>query len=241
MIMKNYIGGIYHKIMKRKICHADRVTVVPNLDSREFEVDNWQISEFIVKKLVSIVGIRPYPINELSLMVAAMCRFQPQYVFEWGTNIGSSCRIFYETAKKFDISTEIHSIDLPSGVQHAEHPGHQRGYLVKNLKNVHLHLGDGLDKSFEILRGIRLSGDTRLMFFLDGDHAYHSVRRELEAIIRNYPDAIILVHDTFYQSEESLYNTGPHRAINDILPNCYRRLSQDLGLPGMTLVYKKHE
>ena len=60
----------------------------------EFEVNNWIISEFIVEKLVPVVGVHPFPLDELSLMTAAVCRFQPELIFEWGTNIGKSARIF---------------------------------------------------------------------------------------------------------------------------------------------------
>ncbi len=55
------------------------------------------------------------------------------------------------------------------------------------------------------------------------------------------PAASILVHDTFYQSEQSNYNIGPYLAIQAALketPNTYRMLATDTGLPGMTLLYR---
>src|SRR3989344_9247020 len=88
----------------------------------EFEVNNWVTSDFIVNKLVPIVGFHPFPLNELMLMTSAVCYFKPEFIFEWGTNIGKSARIFYEISKAFDIKTEVHSIDLPDDVFHDEHP-----------------------------------------------------------------------------------------------------------------------
>jgi hypothetical protein len=81
------------------------------------------------------------------------------------------------------------------------------------------------------------------LFFIDGDHGYDSVKRELEGIIGAVPEANILLHDTFFQSPESHYNIGPYQAVQDVLRTVppYRILRQDLGLPGMTLLYRKAE
>ena len=54
-------------------------------------------------------------------------------------------------------------------------------------------------------------------------------------------DAIVLLHDTFFQSENSLYNVGPYKAINEILSLIqldFKRVETKMGLPGMTLIYK---
>ena len=206
----------------------------------EFEVDNWIISRFVLHRLVPIVGIRPFPLNEQMLMVATLCRLQPTHIIEWGTNIGKSARIFYETCKTFGISAEIHSIDLPDDVVHGEHPKRKRGLLVRGKKGVNLHLGDGLETSLNILSQSR-SAMIRPLFFVDGDHSYTSVKRELEGIISNIPMADILLHDTFYQSTGSGYNIGPARAIDDVIkniPNEFNLLAQNAGLPGMTLLWR---
>jgi cephalosporin hydroxylase len=210
-----------------------------NINCRKFEVDNWLISEFILDKIIPVVGTRPYPLNELSLMVAAVCRLKPEYIFEWGTFIGSSARVFYETCAYFNIKTVIHSIDLPDNVEHKEHPKGERGRLVKDINQVILHQGDGLTTALEICKQNRIN--KRVLFFLDGDHGYKSVKRELMGIIKEIPQASILIHDTFYQSSKSGYNTGPFKAINAVLklfPNKYNILSANTGLPGMTLLYK---
>lgn len=213
---------------------------VPNRGCREFEVNNWIISQFVVDRLVQIVGVHPFPINEQMLMVAAICRLRPTHIFEWGTNIGKSARIFYETCRGFGIAAEVHSVDLPDEVEHAEHPGEKRGHLVRGIPGVQLHLGDGLDTSLQILATCG-AAEVRPLFFLDGDHGYASVRRELEGIIEQVPLAGILLHDTFYQSEQSGYNVGPYRALVDVLADnegTFKILSQNIGLPGMTLLWQ---
>jgi cephalosporin hydroxylase len=204
----------------------------------EFEVDKWVVSDFVANRLIPIVGTHPYPLDELLLMAAALCRLKPTHIFEWGTHVGKSARIFFETSKAFGIATEIHSIDLPDASEHPEHPGHKRGLLVKDIPEVRLHQGDGLEESMKICKQLR--DKAQPLFFLDGDHEYASVMRELVEIMTRLPDASILVHDTFYQSAESGYNIGPHRAITDALtstPNRYKEISTNIGLPGMTLLY----
>jgi cephalosporin hydroxylase len=210
-----------------------------NVTCSEFEVNNWVVSEFLVSRLVPAVGIHPFPVNELFLMVAAVCRLKPTHIFEWGTHLGKSARVFYETGKYFGLGVEIHSVDLPDEIVHREHPGQQRGILVKGLRGVHLHQGDGLTVSLEIHR--RISKPAKTLVFLDGDHRHGSVKRELDGIMTNLPEADILLHDTFFQSEESGYNIGPYQAVTEALsavPNRYKVLSTNMGLPGMTLLYR---
>jgi len=209
-----------------------------NSDCTEFEVDNWAVSQFVLGRLVSIVGTEPFPLHELMLLVATVCRVRPTLIFEWGTHIGKSARIFYEITSHYRIDAEIHSVDLPDDVSHVEHPGLDRGRLVRGLPRVSLYQGDGLATSLELWQK---KGRRRApLFLLDGDHSYESVLRELREITRAVPNATILVHDTFYQSKESGYNVGPHDAIEKILgeaPGRYRKLHSGMGLPGLTLLY----
>jgi hypothetical protein len=229
------LGSLFSRVRDR----FSFVNPALNDDCSEFEVNNWTISRFVLKKLVPVVGIQPFPLNEQMLMVAAVCRLRPSYILEWGTNIGKSARIFYETCRTFDISAEIHSIDLPDDIEHGEHPKLKRGMLVKGKKGVHLHQGDGLETSLRILS--EKPASLHPLFFIDGDHDYASVKRELEGIIIEAPEANILLHDTFYQSSGSTYNVGPNKAIADVLgtvPDKFSVLSQKLGLPGMTLLWQ---
>lgn len=214
---------------------------VLNAGCKEFEIDNRIISKFVLKELVPVVGFKPYPLSELMLATAAVCKLKPTHIFEWGTYIGKSARIFCETVKHFRIPCEIHSIDLPNDVRHKEHPGRLRGLLVKNINEVKLHQGDGLDVSLTLYRNFRdLRIKVRPLFFLDGDHQYRSVKRELQGIMKYVPEAWILIHDTFFQSPQSGYNTGPYRAIQTTLretPHKYKVLSTNTGLPGLTLLF----
>lgn len=212
-----------------------------NDNSSEFEINKWLASEFIVQKLVPITNFSPYPLDELLLMVGSVCRFKPTHIFEWGTHIGKSARIFYETIEHFEITAEVFSFDLPDDVHHEEHPHNQRGKLVKGLKKVHLYQENGLKKSFEIFANSNIP-NKRAFFYLDGDHSYETVHHELLTILNTMPDSIVLLHDTFFQSEDSLYNIGPVKAINDILSDTrlnFKRVETNMGLPGMTLIYKE--
>lgn len=213
---------------------------VKNPLCNEIELDKWIISDFILNKLIPVVGIHPFPLDELMLMTSTVCYFKPQYIFEWGTHVGKSARIFYEISRAFKIDIQIHSIDLPDEIDHVEHPHSNRGTFVRNFKEVKLHQGDGIAKSIELYKSYNT--DQTVLFFLDGDHSYESVSNELYLIAANVGKVVILLHDTFYQSNESNYNIGPHQAINDFLaayPNAYKRISTTLGLPGMTLLYKQ--
>lgn len=202
-----------------------------------FEVDNWTISDFVLDKLIPVVGTRPFPLSELSLMVATVCRFKPQLIFDWGTHVGKSARVFRETIVAFGIPAHIHSVDLPDDVAHVEHPQNERGKLVRGLREVTLHQGDGVATALDILA--KTPGQ-RALFYVDGDHSYESVKREFGLILEKAPQAIVLLHDTFDQSAASGYNTGPYRAIQELLTSrsgSYQTISTTTGLPGMTLVY----
>jgi cephalosporin hydroxylase len=173
------------------------------------------------------------------LMVAAVCRLEPAEIYEWGTHVGTSARVFHETTTHYGIQADVHSTDLPDDADHPEHPHAERGRLVRGLPRVHLHQGDGLDTSLELWRaGGR---NPHPLFFLDGDnHAYESVLRELIGIEAEVPNAAILVHDAFYQSPGSGYNVGPDKAIEAVMtkwPGRLRTHESGLGLPGLTLLY----
>ncbi|MFH1985891.1 MAG: hypothetical protein ABIL58_28995 [Pseudomonadota bacterium] len=211
-----------------------------NAHCPEFEVNKWALSEFVVRRLLPVVGIHPFPLDELLLMSAAVCRLRPRHIFEWGTNVGKSARIFYETLKWFGLCATVHSIDLPEHVSHAEHPGQQRGRLVLGLESVRLYQGDGLDTALSL--GRELAHQPPFLFFLDGDHSESSVTRELRGVAGAFPEAAMLVHDTFYQAPESDYCTDPHAAVGKFLAQGsrpYATVTAATGLPGMTLLFLK--
>lgn len=210
---------------------------MPNKSASEFEVDLWTLSDFVLDKIVPAVGVRPYPLNELLLMTAAACRLKPSVVFDWGTHIGVSARVFYECARAFGLSYEIHSVDLPPDASHVEHPGQEHGRLVRGLAGVHLHRGNGVEVALDLWN--KMGKPARPLFFVDGDHAFESVRDELTRIFSAVPDAAALAHDTFFQSADSNYNVGPALAIAEVtanFPSRFKLIHSGLGLPGMTLI-----
>lgn len=228
------IGGLDDKT--RIHAEADMQTPAVNLNCREFEVNKWVISEFIVKRLVPVVGVKPFSLDELLLMVSTVCWLKPTHIFEWGTNVGVSARVFYETIRHFDIRCEIHSVDLPDDRHHVEHPGEGRGALVRDIKEVKLYQGDGALTALDLWKSA--GNKSAPLFFLDGDHSYESVKRELGLIHGSIGDASCLIHDSFFQSEESGYNVGPFLAVRDFLSNVpekFRHIDAHLGLAGMTL------
>lgn len=223
-------------LFQRTVVFPDPVV---NPNATEFEVNNWVISDFVLRNLVPVVGVRPFPLNELMLLAGTVCRFKPSVIFDWGTHIGVSARVFRETIVGFKIPCEIHSIDLPDKEEHVEHPKNERGRLVKGLKEVTLHQGDGVSVALELCEEMKPAGN--VLFYVDGDHSHASVTRELGTILNKRPEAIVLLHDTFYQSADSNYNVGPHQAINEVLaaqPHTYKVVRTSGGLPGMTLVYR---
>jgi hypothetical protein len=133
-------------------------------------------SKFVVESLVGRVGHWPYPPGELQLMTIVMLWWQPDMIFEWGTNVGNSARIFHWIAEAFEIDTQIHSIDLPPDVSHAENVRELRGLLVRDFSDVHLHLGDGVNKALELCVALK---PQKPMFYVDGDHSAETVTREL--------------------------------------------------------------
>lgn len=246
LVLNNYLSSYWEKKYQKSIdkivpnfpqLYQSGNTIV-NDNSTELEVNINQLSSFIIKDLLPIVGVSPFPITELLLMSSAIVKLRPNFIFEWGTHLGISARIFYEICKKYAINTIIHSIDLPDDIEHVEHPGDKRGIKVKGLKDVILHQGDGLNISIDIAS--KLKGNNKLLFFLDGDHSIESVSRELNGVYNAFPKSNILIHDTFYQSPDSGYNIGPYEAVNKFLderPNQYKKIATDIGLPGMTLLY----
>lgn len=205
---------------------------------KKFEVNNWIISEFVVENLIKVADIHPYPLQELVLLTSAVCFFKPDFVFEWGTNVGKSAFIFHKISQRFNLDIKIYTIDLPDMDFHRELPTEdQVGYLIRNISGVIQLRGDGLTESADIVS--KLKQKTKCLFFLDGDHSYDSVYRELMGIDKFKTRNCMIIHDTFNQTAESGYNIGPFKAVNDFLSRSkktYQMVKTDLGLPGMTVL-----
>lgn len=230
-------------VLKRWVGRSSKLELTSEDPTRnrgcsEFEADAWQLSAFVLERLVPVVGVQPFPLHELMLLTSAVCRLRPRCIFEWGTHIGKSARVFNEVTRHYGIEADIHSIDLPDDVAHVEHPSRARGFLVRGLDRVHLYQGDGVNVALALWKRFRTT--EQALFFVDGDHAEESVYRELSAIVAEVGSAAILLHDTFFQSPMSGYNIGPHRAIERVLqrhPRRFNRVDSGLGLPGVTLLY----
>lgn len=231
-----YFHTIFRKIARNRRAYK---AVERNRELEMLEIDTWESSRFILGELVPIVGVSPYPLNELMLMTGAVCWLKPELIFDWGTHIGKSARIFYEITRHFKISSEVHTIDLPQNARHIEHPGKNRGIYIKGIKSILSYDGDGVTEAVKIYKE---KHKKKALFFLDGDHKYTSVKRELERITKNAPNSSVLIHDTFFQSKESSYNIGPFRAIETVIKKYssrYKKIETQTGLPGMTLLYQK--
>lgn len=215
---------------------------MPEFAGKLPEIDRWVVSEFIVSKIVPVVGVRPYPLSELDLLVSTLLIYQPSHICDWGTHVGKATRVFYESVKHFGLKAKIVSVDLPESVDHIEHPHADRGKFVKGLPEVKLLLGDGVSTATKYLSTYS-KRKVRPLFFLDGDHAYKSVKRELGIIGKNYKNAAIIIHDTFYQTEESNYNIGPYQAVSEYLKknHQYYVFTSNFGLPGMTILLPNYE
>ena len=206
---------------------------------RIFEVDSWKVSEFVVKELVPVVEFAPYPLEELCLMVSAVCYFKPDIIIEWGTHLGKSARIFYEIISKFNLKTEIYSIDLPPSVSHPENIVDKRGHFVKGIGKINLINGDSIIESKKIIDQRKKA--TRYLFFLDGDHGLDRVFDELTYLHKIASTSCFLIHDTIYLGKYSGCSNGPYRAVNKFIKNImikgkYFRKDVNSGKPGMTLL-----
>ena len=107
------------------------------------EADVVQLDGFVLEKILPKTGLL-YPLAEISLMALVVDRVRPTHIFEWGTNIGSSAKIFHHITESLGMDIPIHTWDLPEDVPHGQHPGENHAKLAKGLARVHFHRDDGL-------------------------------------------------------------------------------------------------
>lgn len=161
-----------------------------------------------VQALLDLLAIPGYPPEEIALMVDTVIQHRPVYIFEWGTNRGSSARIFYETARLIALPCEIHTTELPDDVSYLEHPGDEAGLFVRDLP-VEQHRGEGLRVTLELME---LTDEHHCtIVFIDGDHSPDLVYGELRAITDTRPGAVVLLHDTGHDE------SGPREAVEQFL------------------------
>jgi cephalosporin hydroxylase len=196
---------------------------------RLLEADKWALSEVVIDRLVPIVGVRPYPLDELLLMATAFQYHLPDVVIDIGTHVGKSARIWFELARYFQSGTTVHTVDK-CDPNHPEYPGSSLGKFIRGTP-VKQHVQDGYACACDLIAENPTAG---FLIFLDSDHEYQNVRRELE-LVKKIQRGCLLVHDTFYQPG-SHYNHGPYLAIQDCVVEAPVRQVFHLqtGLPGMS-------
>lgn len=167
-----------------------------------------------VSAICTLLEIPGYPDEEIGLMVDTLEKFRPYWIFEWGTNRGSSARIFWEAARLIPLQVEIHTTELPDGIDYLEHPGDDSGLFVRGLERVTQHRGDGVETSLSLAN---LLPKRKTLFFIDGDHNSEVVESELFEVCETYPDAAVLLHDTGHSA------SGPRDALANFLATAWRK------------------
>lgn len=142
------------------------------------------------------IRLPAYGEDEIKFMGQAVLRVRPQIVYEWGTNLGCSARVFHEASIAFDIPLTVHTTELPltEAWRDRDHPGERVAQWIGDLP-IERHEGDGLITSLRLYHEER---PERCLFYLDGDHSLEAVTRELLAIAVAAPSAVMLVHDVLH-------------------------------------------
>lgn len=137
-----------------------------------------------------------YPEGELEFMCDTVESLRPDSIYEWGTGSGASGRIFWEATDFLATNTFLFSYDLPDELSplEAQHPRERTGqYLLPT--GAKMDRGDGV--TMALMEWSRWHEKAVLpLFFIDGDHSYFAVYREVALIDRMVPNAVILLHDT---------------------------------------------
>lgn len=207
------------------------------------EADVGSLDRLVLETILPRAGLL-YPLAEISLMALVVDRVRPTHIFEWGTNVGASAKLFHVLTEALGMDTSIHTWDLPDNVSHGQHPGAEHGKLAQGLPRVQFHREDGLVGALAEYQRVKSSHpEARVLFFIDGDHAYDSVLREITAIVSGLEEFHLLAHDTFVQKPEAKGQfreswlacaTGLELSARE-----YRWLNVGFGSPGMTYLWGK--
>lgn len=136
------------------------------------------------------LAVPGYGDDEIGFIADTVEALRPTHIYDWGTNVGASARIWWEAAPTAQITTVEHPDD-----QTFDHPGHRYGLWCEGLgPRMRMLKGDGVRTSIETF--VEDGRPPNALFFLDGDHEYDAVFDELEAIHGWAPEAVVLVHDT---------------------------------------------
>lgn len=151
---------------------------------------------------VRALGLPAYGDHEVLFFERVLERHRPTHVFEWGTNVGASARLFYEASLELGYECDVHTTEIPDELSmlDRDHPGHRYGTWIEGLP-IHAHRGYGLIASLALHESLR---PERSLFYLDGNHSYGVVRAELEGVWGCDPSAVIMVHDTIRYTGEAV-------------------------------------
>lgn len=205
------------------------------------EANTAELDRFVLEKIIPETGLL-YPFAEISLMALVVNRVRPSHIFEWGTNIGASAKLFHAITEALGMEIPIHTWDLPDGTYHGQHPGQNHGKLARGLSRVHFHREDGLIGALKKLSEERnLSLGLKPLFFVDGDHSYQSVIREISGLISVQEEFHLLAHDTFVQKPDAKGQSreswlGCPTALESFAEE-YRWLNVGFGNPGMAYLW----
>lgn len=179
---------------------------------------------------VRAFGLPAYGDDEVRFVEEILRQLQPTHVFEWGTNVGASARLFYEAALEYQYPCEVHTVELPLALAHLDrdHPGEERyGQWIMDLP-IHTYRGDGLTVSLKLYRKLKPEW---ALFFIDGYHSKEQVLKELLGIFAAAPTAAILLHDTHQL-------VGPLKAIREFDPEARGYTEQTCSSDsGMTMLW----
>jgi hypothetical protein len=157
------------------------------------------LSRATAKRIVGM-GLPGYGEDEVGFMCETVEIVQPDRIFDWGTNVGASARIFYEACIVHCI---VETIDLPAVLEQLDrdHAGGRTGsHLTPEIRT---HRGDGVT---EALRLCAAWEPKRPLFFLDGNHLRENVFREIWSIHKFCPRGVLLIHDTNQQPGDAVRN-----------------------------------
>lgn len=195
------------------------------------------------ERIVRALEIPGFGQDEISFMEDTVLQVEPHFIGEWGTNRGSSARIFWELSKFHSLHPAIVTVELPVELAplSPEHPGDAVGQFIKGLPVTQVY-GDGVTEA--LTHYARFGKPLRSLFFIDGDHSGSNVYRELMAISSFAFSATILLHDTFGQQGKT--GPGPGEAvewfINRMSPGVYRKdvLRSQAGMTRLTPCHGSH-
>lgn len=129
-----------------------------------------------------------YHPEEIEFFHTALKAFRPDFICEWGTNIGHSARVFAELVRMLGLSCQVHSVDVTDDIRFPGYAFHALDHKVS------LHIGDGVTVGVDLYLKTKCQ---RPLFFLDDDHVESEVLRQLVTISEEVPHAVMIVHDVF--------------------------------------------